>query len=204
MRKSIILQALCLFFVLPCVAQSKADIFRDFLSYYPEWEGNQIADSIFARADGNIPTDVLLKIIPFRANDDNEKENQDSLALDDGVAWMKVGYRITTPRYIAVFALRSSDCNNQLVSDYKLYTFTKDGNLIDSLTCGRYTQPMGETNELEYKFHIMSSESRSSFKAAQYVCKGQDSLEKKGDDSWNAVNYRVAIRKNGKIFKSRL
>lgn len=198
MKKTIILQTLFLLLVLPCVAQSKADTFRDFLSYFPEWKGRQMADSIFARADGNIPKDVLLKIIPFRANDDNEKENQDSLALDYGVAWMKAGHRITAPNYVAVFALRASDCNDQLVTEYKLYTFTKEGNFIDSLTCGRRTQPMGETSEPAYDFHITSNGSRSSFCITQYVGKGSRGLEK-DDGSINVVDYNVTIQKDGRI-----
>lgn len=183
-------------------SQDKEDVFQKYLSCFTEWRDLKITDSIFARPDGDIPKDVLLKVIPFRANDDHAmQENHDSLALVSGLAWLNAGYRIISPNYIAMFALSVTDCNNQMIIDRKLYTFTKEGNFIDSLTCGRCTQAMCETEEPQYFFRITSSNSNTSFRATQYVSIDSCDMDK-GEERWKATDYEICILLNGKISKT--
>lgn len=188
--------------VLSCAAKGNEETFRQFISYCPEWRETNLDDSIFARREVYAPNEILRKVIPFDANTIEVGVNQDSLAIEEGIAWIRLGHRVTTPNFIAVFAQRGCDCNNQLATDFKLYTFTKEGRFIDSLICGRNVLSMEENDSPEYYFHITSSDSRSSFHTTQYISTGKCDMAK-GESKWVATDYEIRIQEDGQITKTK-
>lgn len=201
-KKSVFLVMFLLLTALSYAAKGNEETFRQFISYCPEWRETIFDDSIFARNGDDVPNEILRKVIPFDANAVEGEVNQDSLAIEKGIAWIRMGYRITTPNFIAVFAQRGCDCNNLLATDLKLYTFTKEGRFIDSLICGRNVLSMEKNDSPEYYFHITSSDSLSSFHATQYVSTAKCDMDK-GENKWVATDCEIRIQEDGQITKTK-
>lgn len=159
-------------------AQGGRHSFKEYLSYFPEWDENSITEDVFVNPISSDICDIL--------GNDN----------------IKSGYRVSTSKYIAVYYWKVAKFYDGQAMDYMLCTYTPKGKFIDSLACGRLTQPDCEIDEPWYYFHLTSSDSRSSFRATQYVSVDSCDLDK-GESRWMATDYLIRIQENGKILRTK-
>lgn len=159
-------------------AQGEGYSFKQYLSYFPEWKEKSITEDVFVNPVSSDICDIL---------------GNDSI---------KSGYKVSNSKYIVVYYWKVAKFYDGQAMDYMLCTYTPKGKLIDSLTCGRLTQPDCEIDEPLYYFHLTSSGSRSSFRATQYISVDSCDLDK-GECRWMATEYLVRIQENGKILRTK-